>query len=335
MPDDKNNGGSEVFLGTERMIQAQELLERFDQLSFQDVVSIIMSGVWDQREKSLLLKAIQEAQRQGVKAPWQITGLLTRLQAGVPDSFHMADRTGGLTGAASMVFDRHDGGMQWQVLEDGPHILASNFREGQTGWISGNLGTGKTATGASILEQWIDMGHRGISNIRTDQKDSYAYVQDVREMLLEVANVLDDPIPEYWMMIFDELYGSGWSTAQASTSKDKQLDGFVRCIRKLDGNLIVIDQLGHKVPTTIQELATSRYFCHRVGGGILTVDLRGPYRYFNAKIENFPLPQVHFETKAFAFFPTTEIIDFEDLYQALTKANPNEYPRAIRKFLKA
>jgi|SRR5437667_1970270 len=334
MPED--NGGTEAFLGTERMIQAQDLLERFQQLNFQDVISIIMSGVWDQRQKLLLLEMINEARRIGIKAPWQITGLLTRLQAGIPDSFHMADRTGGLTGAASMVFDRHNGGMQWQVLEDGPHILASNFREGQMGWISGNLGTGKTATGVSILEQWIDMGNRGLSNIKTSEKESYDYVQDVREMLLQIASILDDPIPEYWLMVFDELYGSGWSTAQASTSKDKQLDGFVRCIRKLGGNLIVIDQLDKKVPTTIQELASSRYFCHRVGGGVLTVDLRGPYRYFQAKIEKFPLPSIDFETKAFAFFPTTEIIDFEKLYQLLTKCSGTDgYPKAIRTFLKA
>jgi len=332
MPED--NGGTEAFLGTERMIQAQDLLERFQQLNFQDVISIIMSGVWDQRQKLLLLEMINEARRIGIKAPWQITGLLTRLQAGIPDSFHMADRTGGLTGAASMVFDRHNGGMQWQVLEDGPHILASNFREGQMGWISGNLGTGKTATGVSILEQWIDMGNRGLSNIKTSEKGSYDYVQDVREMLLQIASILDDPIPEYWLMVFDELYGSGWSTAQASTSKDKQLDGFVRCIRKLGGNLIVIDQLDKKVPTTIQELSSSRFFCYKPG--VFTIDLRGPYRYFQAKIENFPLPSIEFDSKAFAFFATTEVIDFEKLYQALTKCPSQEdYPRAIRTFLKA
>src|SRR5437867_13345939 len=88
MPED--NGGTEAFLGTERMIQAQDLLERFQQLNFQDVISIIMSGVWDQRQKLLLLEMINEARRIGIKAPWQITGLLTRLQAGIPDSFHMA-----------------------------------------------------------------------------------------------------------------------------------------------------------------------------------------------------------------------------------------------------
>jgi hypothetical protein len=181
----------------------------------------------------------------------------------------------------------------------------------------------------------MDMGNRALSNIKSDEDESYSYVSDALQMLLEVANILDDPQALPWMFVWDEIYQSGYSTVSAPTSKAKGIDGFVRSVRKLGGNMIVIEQIESKVPTTIQEEATSRYFCHRVGGGSVTVDLRGPYRYFKAKFDDFPPPQAEFKSKAFAFFPTTEVVDFDDLYTALTKAEPRAYPKAIRAFVKS
>ena len=326
--------GQHVLISTERMKDALDLLDRFHQLSFADVRDIITVGVNNQKEKRMLFRAIDYALSLGIKFPHQIDALESRIRADISDSFQTIERPGGITAVGSMVFDRARGEMTWKVLEDGPHILASNFKEGQLGWISGNLGTGKTATGCSIMEQWIDMGNRALSNIKTATEDSYTYVRDAQAMLLEIADILDSPLPDYWLMIFDELYVSGWSKAEASTRKNKDLDGVARVIRKLGGNLIVIDQREASVPTTIQELASSRYYCHRVGGGVLTVDLRGPYRHFKMKIEDFPLTNLEFESKDFAFFPTTEVVDFDGLYQALAKVEPNGFPKAIRAFIR-
>jgi len=332
---DPENDGHPELMGTERMRDALDFLERWPQLTWEDVCDMVTVGIVNPDEKRLLFRAIEVMRERGVAAPRYAIGLEGRVRAGISDSFQHTEKTGGLTAVASMVFNRHRGEMTWRVMQDGPHILAANFREGQFGWISGRLGTGKTDTACSIMEQWIDLGFVALSNIKTHVDGPYAYVQDAKAMLLEIARILEDPMPDYWLMVFDELFISGWSTAQASTSKDKELDGFARTIRKLGGNLLVVEQLEKKVPTTIQELATSRYFCHRVGGGVVTVDLRGPYRHFNAKFEDFPKTNLEYETKDFAFFPTTEVVDFDGLYQALAKVDPVGFSKTIRAYLRA
>lgn len=328
------NDGQQIFMGAEAMQRIGDELARFKQLDYSDVRNLAMR-ISNQDEKRHVLGLLDYAEKTcHLKSPCQIKRLESRLRADLSDSIQTIELTGGLTGVSSMNPEVR-GELTWTVLEDGPHILASNFREGQFGWVSGRLGTGKTATGVSIMEQAMDLGIRCLSNIKTDAKDSYTYVLDAWEMLAEVANILDDPLPDPWLFAYDELYQSGWSTPNASTFKSKSIDGFVRSIRKLGGNMLLIEQLESKVPTTIQELATSRFMCHKVGGGKVTVDLRGPYRYFKATFEDFPLTTLSFKSKAFAFFATTEVVDFDDLYAALTKAEPSQYTQAIRAFLKS
>jgi len=229
------------------------------------------------------------------------------------------------------VLDRHKGDISWQVLEDGPAILASNFREGQFGWISGIPGTGKTVTGLKIIEQWMGMGNVALSNIRIEDRvpsESFRYVRDAREMFLAIADSMDRP----WLMVLDEAALSGWYRGDATRRKDKDLDKFARIIRKLGGNLILIEQREASVPTIVQEFASSRYYCHRVGGGVVTVDLRGPYRYWRAKIQDLPNTIFRFRTEDIAFFPTEEVLEFEELYRAI--ASTDDIARAIRDYLK-
>lgn len=334
MPDIEPDGHAEL-MGTERMKDALDLLDRFPQLTWEDLLAIITVGVANQKEKRILFRGVENAREMGHRSPSTVHGLENRLRSDIADSFQYVEKTGGLTAVSSMVFDRMRGDTTWKILEDGPHILAANFKEGQFGWITGLPGTGKTATALKILEEWIDLGHVALSNIRIKGDiEDYHYVGSPREMFLRIADIIEQD-PDYWLMVLDDAGASGLSTDYASTSRVKDLNRLAKlAVRKLGGNLILVDQREAKggVPTIIQEFSSSRFYCHRVGGGIVTVDLRGPYRYFHMKIEDFPMTPFEFSTKGAAYFDMTDL-DLDALFSALHDDQPDQYPQVIRKSL--
>lgn len=327
---DLENNGHNQAAGTVAMLDALDLLDTFPQWTFEEAKAVAMM-ITNQDEKRHLLSLLSLAQAQGYMRPSSINNLEDRLRADISDSLQTAEKTGGETAVFTMIFNRKRQDRIWQVLADGTHILASNYKSGQLGWISGGLGTGKTASSLSVGEEWVDMGNTILSNVKlTESIEGYVYVPDAKALVLAVADLIEtDPLSR-WLFIMDEAPVSGYYKADATTSKDKTIDKFVFCLRKLGGNMLLIVQREHSVPTTIQELGSSRYYCHRVGGGVVTVDLEGPERWFHAKIQDFPLTSWSFLSEKITYFATTEVIDLDGLLRSLD--DTDNVPKTIRNF---
>src|SRR5437870_5129515 len=128
-------GKALILTSSERMADALDLLERFDQLTFEQVTDMVTVGVWSQEPQLHFLKLLKQAKKDGVKSPAQIINLETELRQAIPHSFHIADKVGGVTGIGSLVFKRSENLPPWEMYN--PNVLIRNFYEGQFGRISG------------------------------------------------------------------------------------------------------------------------------------------------------------------------------------------------------
>lgn len=307
------------LLGTQRMEQWHDLQNeaRFKQLSYDDVYRII-GNVVDERKKMLLLRGVEHFQEAGCPAPWMIQGLLTLLRAAIPDSFHTIDKVGGFTGAASLVFVPYNNVPVWDFYN--PNILIRNFSEGGFGRISGRPGTGKTNLACVILEEWVKAApglNMGFTNIRqTKETPRIHFVSNAKELFLAISRL--EPA-ERWLFVLDEG-GLVWAKQDVSTRRAKDLEKFCRVIRKMHGNMILVDQRDEAIPTTIQQWSTSIFFCWEPG--LLTIDLRAPVG-FQAKVRGFPKTGLPFDTYDIGYFAIN--VSIPDILESMSgEEDPGE-----------
>lgn len=328
-----DNDGHPVFLGREAMQHIADELDCFPQATFREARRLAMR-VSDHEEMRELLALLDYAQyARKYHLPSQIMNFETRLRAALATSIQTIEKTGGLTGVSSMDPSSEET-LSWETQKDGQHIIAANFREGQFGWIEGLPGTGKTVTGLQIIEQWTDMGFDALSNIKLPvPPEGYHYVRNAREHFLRLADVIEANTDSKALLTIDDVSASRISTEYASTNRDKDFNRWSKvAVRKLNCNALIIEQQGKKVPTIFQDFSTSRFMCTRVGGGVVTVNLTGPYRWFKRKFTDFPNTSLPFKSKDIAYFDL-DGVDFDKLFMALDGAD--DQAKAIRRMMEA
>lgn len=300
------------LLGTSRAREALDALDRWEQLGFHEVRDIISTGVASSKERSLLLDALDEAERQSIGMPHMIRGLERRLRSGIFESFQHVEKSGGITAIAAMVFDRNNSVPPWSVYN--PDVLIRNFSEGSFGRISGVPRTGKTNLACLIMEEWEKAGNVAISNIRPDlEDDRYRYVTDARGLFRELSTI-GGPSgwKRRWLFVLDEG-GLIWAKQDVSTRRAKDLEKLIRIIGKLRGNMILIDQRADAIPTTFQQFASSLFFCHKPG--LATLDLRGPNLVLKMKVKDLARTSIPYDSRDIAFFTINQ--DIPEMLEAM------------------
>lgn len=303
-----------MLLSTERMIDFLNMMERFSQLTFEQVIDIITTGVWDREDQRNLLDLIEQARADGLTIPFQIENLSKELRAAVSHSFHIADRVGGVSGVGSMVFQRNRGLPPWRLYN--PECLVENFTDGVFGRVSGKPRKGKTNLACVLIENRGDLTI--LSNIRqTESTDAWTFVKSSKGLFQAIVSL---PEGRRWLFILDEPAIAGYSKADASTRRAKDLDKLSRVIGKLRGNLLLLEQRPAAVPTTIQEFATVFVFCHDKRG-VVSFDFKGPELRASFTVQSFPKTVLPYDTRDIAFFNTKDI-DLPALLEAVSGQDP-------------
>lgn len=311
---DESLGKELMLLSTERMLDFLNLMERFQQLTFEQVVDIITTGVWDREDQRNLLDLVEQARADGLTIPFQIENLSKELRAAVSHSFHIADRVGGVSGVGSMVFQRNRGLAPWRLYN--PNCLVENFTDGVFGRVSGKPRKGKTNLACVLIENRGDLII--LSNIRpTEPTSAWTFVQSSKGLFHAIGSL---PEGSRWLFILDEPAVSGYSRADASTRRAKDLDKLARVIGKLHGNLLLLEQRPAAVPTTIQEFATIFIFCHDKKG-VVSFDFKGPELRASFTVQGFPKTTLPFDTRDIAFFNTKDV-DLPTLLEAVSGQDP-------------
>lgn len=295
--DEDNLGKALILNASEKMSDFLNLCARWQTVTWEELDNVITVGVWDPDKQLAMFNEVHAA-RQRKSMPCLVPGLLTRLRVAVSHSFHVADKIGGVSGVGSMVFDDHRRVRSWHIYN--PRILTANFNEGNFGRIAGLPRRGKTNTGCVWMEQWASQGNIAFSNIMPDPEapidPRYQYVKDALALFQAVA-IIPDGVK--WSFILDEG-GLMYSKADAATTRNKELDKFVRVIGKLHGNLIIIEQRPESVPTIVQDFATSLFYCE--SPGIVDIELKGPMLAFRDRVKDFPKTSLPMQTYDIAYF---------------------------------
>jgi len=302
-----------ILTSTERMNQVLDLLKRFPQLTYEDVIDLITVGVWEREQQKKLFADVMIARDAGIPSPALVPNLEFHLREQISASFHVADKIGGVSGIGSMVFVRENGRNPWEVYN--PELLTRNFHEGQFGRISGLPRMGKTNTACRIMEQWaIRSDQIAISNILQTKEDRrYRYARDSHALFEEISRL---EAGQRFVFVMDEG-GLVYAKIDASTRRAKTLDRLVRIIGKLHGSMILVEQRVESVPTILQEFSTCLFFAERPG--IVHIDLRGPALHFKTIVRGFPKTTLPFDTYDIAYFPVDED-ETNGLFEAVSGA---------------
>jgi len=308
-------------LAQKRMSQFLQVMERWETLSWKSITNIVTVGVWDKREKKSLFDLIIQQSNSG-KSPYEIKNLDYRIRDAVSASFHIAEKLGGSSGIASMVFDVESSYEDYRFCN--PDLLIMNIDEGSFARVSGPPRKGKTNTACVSIERWIEQDNLCFTNIYLKKKvDHITYVNDARGLLTQIANT-DEP----FLFVYDEGQASGYSTQTATSLESRYTDNLFRVIGKMKGNVEYIDQIEMKCPNVIKEWAMTRIIIGEEKGTIF-VDLKDPNKY-QRTIKNFPQTYLPFVTRDIASFDMN--VNVERMFQ-LVSGKPDEAKDIMLAFL--
>jgi len=310
---------------TKRMSQALERLRLFKMWSWQDAVDFVTVAVWDVQEQEAFLNLIRASQATGAASPSVgIKNFEDKLRIATAHSFHIADRIGGITGLGTMVFEPNGGLRTWRIYN--PSILTANLEErGNFARINGVPGTGKTNTGCVISEHFASLpSHVSIGNVRMLKPDPrFIYAKDARALFESIANL---PYDVTWGFTHDEG-GLSYSKPDQATRRVKDLDKLMRCVRKLGGSYILIEQREDSVPNIIIEFAKNIFYTE--AKGIVSIEMRGPNLAFRDTVKDFPKTTLPFDTDDIAMFDVN--VDIQKLFTAISGSGDPK--GSLREFL--
>lgn len=318
-------GKAVMIESTKRMSQALDLLHRFKMWTWQDAYDFVTVAIWNERDQEAFFNMLRASQKGGAPSPaLGIKDLDLKLRVSMAQSFHVVDHAGGITGLGSMVFVPNDGYRTWRIYN--PSILTANYQtEGNFGRISGVPGTGKTNTGCVISEQWAsEPNHFAIGNIRMKPDvERFLFTKDAKSFLMTIATL---PKDAKWLFTLDEA-GLIYAKPDQATRRVKDLDKFMRVVRKLKGSINLIEQREDAVPTLIQEFAKNIFYCE--SKGIVSIEMRGPNLAFRDTVKDFPKTTLPFDTYDIAYFPIN--VDIQKLLASISGAE--EPMKALAQFL--
>ncbi len=295
-----------ILAAEQRMREGLAWFRRFESHSWEDVEEFVTAAIRGEGEQQILFAFIQDEIRAGVPCPAASPDLKTRLRVHFRQGFH----TDPLSDMGAIVVPNEgQRDLSWKVFETDP--LMANFTEGQFGRVSGPPGMGKTTLACVQIERWIRRGFLAFTNIRI--KDSgIVFTPDVRSLLRAAVNARRLGLP--WTFWLDEARIVGYIRKNAITSRSKQLDQIVTGVRKLGGNMVLIEQLPEAVPALIVAWARNTYYCH--APGVVSIDLRGPDLKWRQDIRDFPNTVLEFDTRDFAPFRTDDL-NVDSMFQAI------------------
>lgn len=321
--DDSGINKERMLLATERMMDFQDLVERWPSLKWEDVERIVLVGVSNAAEQQRMLAAMVKEQGRGVPAPSGIRNFREELMLAVAATFRSVDRMG-ISALGAMVFKPRIA-PEWDDYR--PSILIDNFFEGQFGRIGGNPRMGKTALACYMIELWLltSPTNEAFGNIVIkDPPARYTYVRNCRQLLLGIANM---PEGSLGLFFLDEGAVAGFAKQDAATRRAKDVSRLLRVIGKLHFSMVYIDQVVEAVPTIIQTFSTCRYFCH--APGVVSIDLDGPKKWFHTKVRQIPLTKLKFDSRDLTKFNVADVA-LDALFETLGGAtDPKEAIRSL------
>lgn len=311
-----------MFKAEENMGDFLSLMDRWPQLTWEEVIDIVTVGVLDANVQRTFLDSILDARPQ-VSSPHQIPDLEKELRMAVSLSFHQMDRLGGLTGTASMVFKRKESVPPWEIYN--PAILIYNFIPGAFGRVSGLPRMGKSNLACYLMEQYLAQGedYYILTNILIDDKPAHViFIRSARDLFRAISNLPDG---SKFLFIQDEG-GLSYLRADAQANRNKSQDRVARIIGKLGGSYLYIDQRD-TAPSIIEEFCTAKFYCH--SPGIVTIQVSNPQMKYTIKTKGFPLASLNFNTFDIGAFnpddvPTSKLLEY------MSGVDPK---KAIKEFL--
>ena len=311
---DDSLGKVRIIASEEKMRQAILKLDRFKQLSHDELVDMVIAGIFNERVARGFVTKIRESQKLG-NSTSSLLNLRDEILLAIADSFRIADKEMGLSAIGAMVFEVHDGHPAWSIFN--PNILVDNFRSpGEFGYINGLPGAGKTNFACVIIQQWLQSGCV-ISNIRMKSPTpNYYFIHKFTALLKAIVEIRKEN--RNWLLVLDET-GLYWLKAQAQRGTNIGLDKFLRILRKLGGCLIAIEQREEGISSTLQAFSTQHFLCIKPPG-LVNIDLKGPVHKHNTWIKEFPQTSLPFDTNDPAYLDLN--VDIDELFEVLSGGNP-------------
>lgn len=293
-----------ILAAAERMQDGLRWFRRWQSLSWSDIEEFVTAAVRDEADQALLFSYIRDRLEEGSPCPAAVPELKDKLRRCFRHSFE-TDALSAM-GAIQVPWEGN-GGLSWRVFQTDP--LTANLTEGQFARISGPPGGGKTNLACVMIERWLARGNIPITNIRDLEGSSYT--PDIRSFLRAVVAARQAEIP--WTLWLDEPRLAGYTRKEWMTRRSRDLDRVVTAVRKLGGNMVLIEQLPEAVPALIVAWAQSMFFCHSPGR--VSIDLRGPELTWRQEVYDFPRTSLGFDTRDFAAFRID--LDIDAMFQEI------------------
>jgi len=314
-----------AMIARERSLQFQSFMTRWRFGSWDDVLSIINTCIWNPKVQATLMAAARKALQLGI-LPYECEGLDWGLRQAVADTFKTVDPSSGISGVASMVVGLSGTDIPtWRVFN--PDILIERFvHDGGFGLCNGSPRAGKTNSMVVLIECFIKYGGVVISNIRPIGDAAWTYARSLTQ-LLQAYMLIDGD--KQVLFVLDEG-GLILDRKEAMAKRVREMEHFFRIAAKLRIGFIMIEQREQSVPKILEDWTTFRLFAHHPG--IISLELKNEGGvYFNQRIRGFPKAE-HYDTRDIAWFKVD--VNIAKLLEHLSEtASSSTHKAEIKAFL--
>ncbi len=192
-----------------------------------------------------------------------------------------------------------------------PNIIEGIFKKPPVfGCVTGVQGSGKSHFSVWLMEQLSKKGFNIASNITLGTRQVNIGMRALSHYIKVNTMSQVMKLPENTIIFLDET-GIHWSKRDSTTSKNREMDKFIRLFRKKGFSLILLDQQYYTIPTLLKEWSTfrvQRYPSHKTN--IYS-------RIFNGRVTDLPLTLFKFDTKEQPHF--TIDLKIDDYLQAVDR----------------
>ena len=331
-----------MFVADLKSREGEDWFRSWPEIDWDELKRWVAANVLNPQRRMGLFHVIQRWSPVAV-APSRVPGL----EYQILDAWRESLSSGSVVALASMRPKRDVDMESWVTVDKDVLIWPYGRDEGGIGKILGTMGSGKTNTAMVIAQRWLDKWptHEVVTNIpirerRIQEPGAYegriVYANQLSRVLAFAVGFAEQR--HSWLWLFDELAGAGWLRDSASSNVAKDLAVLIRYLRKMDGNLIVIEQRARGIPSILAEFSESEsgatYHCYKPRGILeATIKTAGHERPWHKRAKDFPKAHVAFET----WDVTAMSIDFRvpDLLAAMAAAGPGRRSQlsAMRRFL--
>lgn len=295
-----------ILAAQERMEKGQAWFRRFASLNWEDVYDFIGACVRNEGDQDMLFSYVRDHENDGTPSPAALPDLKDKLRK----CFRRSFETDALSAMGAIVVPNEDQAFSWKVFEG--HPLIANYTEGEFGRVSGPPGGGKTNVGCVIIEQWTAQGNLIFSNIANlEEVQGHRFTATAKALIRAAVDAARGGVQ--WIWVLDEGGAAGYTNAEWMTVRSRDLNKFIRIIRKLRGNMLYIEQDPRAAPRLIVDWARNLYHCPFKGA--VSIDLRGPHLVWRQDVRDFPKTELPFDSRDVAAFKVD--VDVDAMFQAI------------------